>query len=85
MKELYFVYTNGYNMVISVDEHKNCRYLTETEDFPYLLNLNKEEQISAAKEFLNSIEDDSSWENDVSYDKLFTKNVSVLISIKRVL
>lgn len=85
MKELYFVYTNGYNMVISVDEQKNCRYLTETEDFPYLLNLSKEEQISAAKEFLNSIEDDSSWQNDVSYDELFTKNVSVLISIKRVL
>lgn len=85
MKELYFVYTNGYNMVISVDEQKNCRYLTETEDFPYLLNLSKEEQISAAKEFLNSIEDNSSWQNDVSYDELFTKNVSVLISIKRVL
>lgn len=85
MKELYFVYTNGYNMVISVDEQKNCRYLTETEDFPYLLNLSKEEQISTAKEFLNSIEDDSSWQNDVSYDELFTKNVSVLISIKRVL
>lgn len=85
MKELYFVYTNGYNMVIPVDEQKNCRYLTETEDFPYLLNLSKEEQISAAKEFLNSIEDDSSWQNDVSYDELFTKNVSVLISIKRVL
>lgn len=85
MKELYFVYTNGYNMVISVDEQKNCRYLTETEDFPYLLNFSKEEQISAAKEFLNSIEDDYSWQNDVSYDEVFTKNVSVLISIKRVL
>lgn len=83
MKELYFVYTNGYNMVISVDEHKNCRYLTETEDFPYLLNLSKEEQISAAKEFLNSIKDDSSWQNDVSYDYLFTKDVEIIAMINK--
>ena len=68
MKDLYFIYTNGYNMIVYVDENKNCKYLTETEDFPYLLNLSKEEQIAAAKKFLNSIEDDSSWENDVSYD-----------------
>ena len=83
MKDLYFIYTNGYNMIVYVDENKNCKYLTETEDFPYLLNLSKEEQIAAAKKFLNSIEDDSSWENDVSYDCLFTKDVEIIAMINK--
>ena len=38
MKKLYFVETNGYNMLVSVDEDNNCRYLTETDEFPYTVN-----------------------------------------------
>ena len=38
MKKLYFVETNGYNMLVSVDKDKNCRYLTETDEFPYIVN-----------------------------------------------
>lgn len=63
MKNLYYVRTNGYDMVVSVNKDKEVRYLTETVDFPALSNLDDEDQIVIAKEFLESIEDDSTWEN----------------------
>lgn len=60
MKKLYFVKTNGYNMLVSVDQGNNCRYLMETDKFPYLEQ--DEEQVQALK-FLNKMEDDSGWED----------------------
>lgn len=41
MKKLHFVKTNGYNMLVSIDQENNCRYLTETEEFPYIIGLEK--------------------------------------------
>ena len=83
MKSLYFIITNGYNMVVSIDDNNKCRYLTETEKFPYIINLEKEEQIEEANKFLEKITDDSSWNDDVSYDELFTDNIFVLTKIEK--
>lgn len=71
LRKLYFVKTNGYNMVVSVDNKGNCRYLTETEEFPYIVGMNDEEQQIAANEFLSAIEDDSGWKDDCEYDEIF--------------
>ena len=84
MKKLYYVRTNGYDMVVSVDENKECRYLTETSEFPYLLSMEDEEQRANATEFLESIEDDSSWEDDCSYEQIFEEfPVDVIAEIEK--
>lgn len=70
-KKLYFVETNGYNMVVSVNKDKDCRYLTETEDFSDIMYDDPGEQERKALDFLNSVEDDSSWEDDCSYEQIF--------------
>lgn len=62
MKKLYFVRTNGYDMLVSYDTDKCVRYLTEIEDFP-----KDDKEID---KFLESIEDDSSWECDGYVDDL---------------
>lgn len=83
-KELYFVKTNGYNMLVSVDGHKNCRYLTETIDFPNVTNLNKEEKENVISGFLQLVEDDSSWEDDCSYYQIFEEfPVEIILSIEK--
>ena len=63
MKKLYYVKTNGYDMVVSVDKEDNIRFLTETEDFPY--HPNEEEALP----FLEEVDDDSGW--DDSYKGTF--------------
>ena len=63
MKKLLFVKTNGYNMLVSVDKGNNCKYLTETEDFPHILGLEEEKQQERVLEFLNGVEDDNTWED----------------------
>lgn len=70
-KKLYFIKTNGYNMVVSVDEEKCVRYLTETNDFPYIVRYEKNEQKEIAKRFLLEIEDDSSWCDNCTYEQIF--------------
>lgn len=62
MKKLYYVRTNGYDMLVSYDEDKCIRYLTETNDFP-----RNDDKIS---EFLGSVEDDSSWEYEENVEDL---------------
>lgn len=69
MKKLFFVKTNGYNMIVSVDENNECRYLTETNDFPVLHA--DEDNKGAALEFLKIVDDDSSWEDDCTYSQIF--------------
>ena len=84
MKKIYFVETNGYNMVVSVDEDKNCRYLTETEDFPYVINDDTEEKEQKVLDFLESVEDDSSWEDDCSYEQIFEEfPVEIIAKIEK--
>lgn len=82
-KKLFFVYTNGYNVVVSVDENENCRYLTETDEFPSLDDCNEDEKKEKAEQFLQTIEDDSSWEDDCLYDEIFDEDVVILAEIQK--
>lgn len=84
MKKLYFCKTNGYNMLVSVDNEKNCRYLTETIDFPYLVN-EDEQQKQIAIDFLNTVEDDSSWEDDCTYDQIFSNDIEIIAETEKYL
>lgn len=67
-KRLIYGETNAYDIIISVDEEGCCRYITEKEWFPNLADCDDDdEKAEKAEEFLRTIEDDSSWEND-SYE-----------------
>ena len=70
-------------MVVSVDSENNCRYLTETNDFPYIADMDTEQKEQAAREFLESVEDDSSWEDDCTYSQIFADGVEVLAEIEK--
>ncbi|MCI8378578.1 MAG: hypothetical protein HFH72_08670 [Lachnospiraceae bacterium] len=83
MKKLYFCETNGYNMVVSVDSENECRYLTETNDFPYIVGMDAEQKEQMTRDFLESVEDDSSWEDDCAYDQIFVDGVEVLAEIEK--
>ena len=84
IKKLYFVETNGYNMLVSVDGDNNCRYLTETDEFPYIVNNDVEEKERKALEFLKSVEDDSLWEDDCSYEQIFEEfPVDIIAEIEK--
>lgn len=86
MKKLYFIKTNGYDMIVSVDEERNCRYLTETEEFPYIAEDEPEEQARKALEFLASVEDDSSWEDDCTYYQIFEEfedDIEIIAEIEK--
>jgi hypothetical protein len=61
--KIMYVRTNGYDMTIAIDSD-DARYRTATEEFP--VHPNKEE----AEKFLNSIEDVSGWETDLTADQL---------------
>lgn len=60
IKKLYYVRTNGYDMVVSVDAKGRVKSITKNNEFPILREDTKEEQ---ARKFLESIEDDSEWED----------------------
>ena len=84
MKKLYFVETNGYNMIVSVDKDNDCRYLTETDEFPYMVNDTSEGKERKALDFLESVEDDSSWENDCNYEQIFEEfPVDIIAEIEK--
>lgn len=55
MKKLYFISTNGYDMVVS-DDGETRRVLADSSSFAVCDHLDR------AAAFLNEIEDDSSWE-----------------------
>lgn len=83
-KDLFFVKTNGYNMLVSVDENDNCRYLNETDDFPYIGDLENKDAEIASLTFLNTIEDDSHWESDCTFYQLFEEfPIDIIASIKK--
>ena len=62
MKKIYYERTNDYDMVVSVDEDNDVRYITETNEFP-----RSDENI---EKFVAGIEDDSSWEDDIDYSDI---------------
>ena len=66
-KRLIYGETNAYDIIVSVDEERCCRYVTVKEWFPNLADCDDDEKAEKAEEFLRTIEDDSSWEND-SYE-----------------
>ena len=66
-KRLIYGETNAYDIIISIDEEGRCRYVTVKEQFPNLADFDDDEKTEKAEEFLRTIEDDSSWEND-SYE-----------------
>ena len=78
-KNLFYVRTNGYDMIVSVNEKKNCKYLTETNDFPYITG-DEETQKKMALDFLAIIKDDSSWNDDCTYDEIFGESENVVIA-----
>lgn len=65
MKKLYYVRTNGYDMLVSQDNDNNIRYLTENKYFPS--NDSNDNDILA---FLRSVEDDTSWELEENVEDL---------------
>lgn len=82
-KKLYFVKTNGYNMLVSVDNHGDCRYMTENQYFP---ELSDEPDVMHEQilDFLQSIEDDSSWSDDCSYEQIFEEfPVEIIAEIEK--
>lgn len=84
MKKLYFVETDGYDMVVSVDNENKCRYLTENKEFPYIVNDDFGSKEREALEFLNSVEDDSSWEDDCEYEQIFKEfPVEIIAEIEK--
>ena len=67
-KRLIYGETNAYDIIVSVVEERCCRYVTEKGWFPNLADCDDDdEKTEKAEEFLRTIEDDSSWEND-SYE-----------------
>ena len=65
-------------MIVSVDDENNVRYSPETEDFPYMTT-NKE-----ALHFLETaVEDDSSWEADLSPEEIFADGVDIITKIEK--
>lgn len=77
MKKIYYVRTNGYDMLVSVDGLKNCRYMTENECFP-------SKEMNSIMDFLeNDVEDDSSWDDDCSYEQLFNESNDIIAEIEK--
>lgn len=72
-KKLYFIETNAYSMIVSVDSNKKCRYLIENNkcEFPHLWQMEEEKRKRAAVKFLKTVEDDSSWRDNLTYTELF--------------
>ena len=81
MKKIYYVRTNGYDMVVSVDNCGGCRYMTENQYFP-LLSEEPEVMHEQILDFLQSIEDNSSWSDDCDYDQIFVDEVDILAEIE---
>lgn len=84
MKTIYYIRTNGYDMVVAVDTENQCRYLTETDGFPYMAELDEKEKKEKAIAFLKSIEDDSSWEEDCTYQQIFKESsIEIIAEIRK--
>ena len=62
VKKLYFVRTNGYDMLLSHDDNNDIRFLCESEYFPTNDN--------DILDFLESIEDDTSCELEEGVEDL---------------
>lgn len=63
MKKLMYVTTNSGDMIVSYDENaKVLRYLSESNENPFpKRNSDGQPDLEAINDFLNEVEDDSSW------------------------
>lgn len=63
MKKLMYVTTNAGDMIVSYDENeKVLRYLSESNENPFpKRNSEGQPDLEAINDFLNTVEDDSSW------------------------
>lgn len=66
-----------------MDSEQQCRYLTETNEFPYIVGMDSDEKEKAARDFLETVEDDSSWEDDCTYDQIFTDDAEVIAETEK--
>lgn len=78
-KRLLYCYTNAYDMLVSVDEEDNCRYLIDNGDFPSTEDRECEDNTKIIG-FLQSVEDDSSWEDDCSKEELLEDETTIIIA-----
>ena len=76
-KRLLYCYTNAYDMLVSIDEEDNCRYLINNGDFPSTEDREKGNKVI---DFLQSVEDDSSWEDDCSKEELLEDETTIIIA-----
>lgn len=86
MSKLYYVRTNGYDLVIYDDRNGKTEQgyvLTETSEFPKIYDEFGEMHKERATEFLNQIEDYSSWENDCNIDEILNSDdVEIIAEIE---
>ena len=86
MSKLYYVRTNGYDLVIYDDRNGKTEQgyvLTETSEFPKIYDEFGEMHKERATEFLNQIEDYSSWENDCDIDEILNSDdVEIIAEIE---
>lgn len=74
MKKLYFISTNGYDMVVS-DDGETRRVLADSSSFAVC------DHCDRAAAFLNEIEDDSSWEEwDVTVEEILAHDEVEIIA-----
>ena len=74
MNKLFFVEDNSGYMLGSLDAEGNFRYLNDSNKFPFPYlggDLLEEERVQKAKEFLEAVEDDSSW-NEGVYEEMMS-------------
>ena len=64
MTKLYYIKTSGFDLVASVDEDDTTKFMFPNKFLPF------EEEEKSAIDFLNSVEDNSSWEF-ADYEQFF--------------
>lgn len=68
MKKIYYVYTNGYDMVVTISSENEVKYLTENDYFP-AISWGQDDYEKRALEFLETqVEDDSFFETGMTYE-----------------
>lgn len=80
MKQLYFIKENEKNILVSVDEFKRCKCLSNSSKIPILSDIFEQTQMAIA--YLWTIDTDKDWE-DINYEDVFTNNIEIIAAIKK--
>lgn len=84
--KLFFVEDNGGYMLASLHEDGEFFYLDESIKCPFpdlTGDLLEEEKIKKAKEFLQAVEDDSSWNSELTFDEFFCDGIEIIAEIEK--